>query len=287
MSSLESARCDKKEARVFTENYMEFLKDIPEQIMEVMAFQPGTLIPVHPEALVAMFLCMTFGYLLYVQALRIMVREKVDPYPLWLHCWMISIDITGSIMSWQCAIEHDFFWVFVLFGIGLPIWVCMEAICIFRSVSGHRQDEFGRLFKGEVTKKQAWTVAIGMIIVGASVNLWAETLLGGFENWCVFIIWPFTNYVFAYWTWRFWREQGLKNGNRFRNSMGLQWIITIQITLMWVPGLSWYLAVTPYLNTPAYYFCGIVASVLAIINLVYCSKLPNKEKLPNGKKPIW
>lgn len=101
---------------MFTENYMDFLKDVPGQVMEVMAFQPGTLIPVHPEALIAMLLCMTFGYLLYVQALRIMVREKVDPYPIWLHCWMISIDFTGSIMSWQCAIEHDFFWVFVLFG---------------------------------------------------------------------------------------------------------------------------------------------------------------------------
>ena len=117
---------------MFTENYMDFLKDVPGQVMEVMAFQPGTLIPVHPEALIAMLLCMTFGYLLYVQALRIMVREKVDPYPIWLHCWMISIDFTGSIMSWQCAIEHGFFWVFVLFGIGLPIWVCMEAICIYK-----------------------------------------------------------------------------------------------------------------------------------------------------------
>ena len=107
------------------------------------------------------------------------------------------------------------------------------------------------------------------------------------SNWAVFIIWPFTNYVFAYWTWRFWREQGIKNGNRFRNSMGLQWIITIQITLMWVPGLSWYIQLTPYLNTPAYYFCGIVASALAVINLYYCYKLPKKETLPNGKKPIW
>lgn len=272
---------------MFTENYMDFLKDVPGQVMEVMAFQPGTLIPVHPEALIAMLLCMTFGYLLYVQALRIMVREKVDPYPIWLHCWMISIDFTGSIMSWQCAIEHDFFWVFVLFGIGLPIWVCMEAVCIYKSVKNHRQEEFGSLVKGEVALKQGWVVAIGMVIVGASVNLWAETLLGGFSNWAVFIIWPFTNYVFAYWTWRFWREQGIKNGNRFRNSMGLQWIITIQITLMWVPGLSWYIQLTPYLNTPAYYFCGIVASALAVINLYYCYKLPKKETLPNGKKPIW
>ena len=182
---------------MFTENYMDFLKDVPGQVMEVMAFQPGTLIPVHPEALIAMLLWMTFGYLLYVQALRIMVREKVDPYPIWLHCWMISIDFTGSIMSWQCAIEHDFFWVFVLFGIGLPIWVCMEAVCIYKSVKNHRQEEFGSLVKGEVTLKQGWVVAIGMVIVGASVNLWAETLLGGFSNWAVFIIWPFTNYVFA------------------------------------------------------------------------------------------
>ena len=28
-------------------------------------------------------------------------------------------------------------------------------------------------------------------------------------------------------------------------------------------------------------------SVLAVINLYYCCKLPKKETLPNGKKPIW
>lgn len=268
-------------------DYMSYLEGIPEQVMAKMAFQPGTLIPVDIPAFIAMLLCMTFGYLLYVQALRIMVREKVDPYPLWLHCWMISIDFTGTIMSWQCALEHNFFWVFVLFGIGLPIWVVMEAICIVKAVNNQRQEEFGRIVKGEVNLKSAWLVAIGMVIVGASINLWVETMLGGFKNWCVFIIWPFTNYVFAYWTWRFWKEGAVQHGTRYRNSMGLQLIILIQITLMWVPGLSWYLAVTPYLNTPAYYFCGIVASALAAVNTYNCSKLPSKEKLSNGKKPIW
>lgn len=269
------------------ESYMSYLADLPEQVMETMAFQPGTIIPVNPGAFVAMLLCMTFGYLLYVQALRIMVREKVDPYPLWLHCWMISIDGTGTIMSWMCAFQYDFYWVFVLFGIGLPIWVVMEAVCIVKAVNNHRQEEFGRLVKGEVTKKTAWIYAIGMFVVGLSINLWVETCLGGFSNWCIFIMWPFTNYVFAYWTWRFWREQAVAHGNRTRNSMGLQWIITIQITLMWVPGLSWYLAVTPYLNTPAYYFCGIVCSALAVYNLVQCKKLLPIPTLPNSKKPIW
>lgn len=272
---------------MFTENYMDFLKDVPGQVMEVMAFQPGTLIPVHPEALIAMLLCMTFGYLLYVQALRIMVREKVDPYPIWLHCWMISIDFTGSIMSWQCAIEHDFFWVFVLFGIGLPIWVCMEAVCIYKSVKNHRQEEFGSLVKGEVTLKQGWS----------SPSAWSSSARASTSGPRPFSeasatgrsssSGPSRTMCSPYWTWRFWREQGIKNGNRFRNSMGLQWIITIQITLMWVPGLSWYIQLTPYLNTPAYYFCGIVASALAVINLYYCYKLPKKETLPNGKKPIW
>lgn len=272
---------------MFAENYMDYLEDMPEQVIATMSFQPGTFVPVNVGALIAMVLCMTFGYLLYVQALRISLREKVDPYPLWLHCWMISIDFTGTIMSWQCALEYDFFWVFVLFGIGLPIWVIMEGLCIIKSVKSHRQEEFGSLVKGEVSKGTAWLYAVGMIAIGASVNLWAESMLGGFENWCVFIIWPFTNYVFAYWTWRFWKTQAVKNGTRYRNSMGLQLIITIQITLMWVPGLSWYLAVTPFLNTPAYYFCGIAASVLAIVNLRECWKLPAKGTLENGKKPIW
>lgn len=273
---------------MFAENHMDWLMGLPEQMMEVMAFQPDSLIPVNIHVHVAFWLAMVFGYLLYVQAIRVVLREKVDPYPLWLHCWMITIDITGTIMSWQVAMAHDFFWVFVLLGVGLPVWVVMEAICIVKGVNDHRQEEFGDLVTGgDCSKKQAWVFVAGMVATALASNLFIESCLGGFSNWCIFLMWPLANWVFAWWTWRFWLREAAKTGKRYRNSMGLQIIICVQLLLMWVPGLSWWTYSTPYLNTPEYLLVGAAASILSFYNLYKCSRLPKKELLENGKKPIW
>ena len=38
---------------------------------------------------------------------------------------------------------------------------------------------------------------------------------------------------------------------------------------------------------PFFYLCGIVASLIAVSNLIYTAKLPKKGLLPNGRKPAW
>ncbi|AGK55218.1 hypothetical protein B1NLA3E_17370 [Bacillus sp. 1NLA3E] len=260
---------------------MDYLANMPQQIIDAM-----TLVPENTGNIIAWILCMTFGYLMYVWPIRIMLREKVDVFPIWLHCWMITIDIIGSLTFWKLAFAYDFFWLFVVMGIGLPIWVCMEAICISFGVKHNRQEEFGLLSKEPISEKTAWIYALGMVVVAFSVNAYALAMLGGADNAAIFIIYPFTNYVFAYWTWKFWERRGAEN-TRAGNSMGVQLFIVIQIALMWIPGLSWYLAVSPFFDTPWYYLCGIVTTALACYNMYRCSKHPKKELLPNGKKPIW
>lgn len=262
-------------------NYMHYLDHMPQQLVQHM-----TLTSRNVPTILAWVLCMTFGYLLYTQAIRMILRERADPYPLWVHCWMITIDTIGSFTFWKLAIEPHFFWLFVVMGIGLPIWVILEASCIVFAVRHTREEDFKGTTKDPITLKQASINAIGMILVAFSVNMWALSMLGGTRNGAIFLIYPFTNYVFAYWTWRTWESRGT-TGTRVGNSMGLQVVITIQITLMWVPGLSWYLSVTPFFNEPWYYVCGIVASLLAAYNCYRLSRLPKKEPQASGKKVVW
>ena len=158
------------------------------------------------------------------------MRENIDPYPVYLHCWMITIDCIGTIPFWMLLSQHlnvaDIVggaWVFVLFSCGLPVWVFMEAKSIIHDI----KDETSRqiYFGGQVTpgtkasEAQARTWCLGMIAVSFFVNAYALSMLGGFSNCAIFLVWPFTNYVFALWTWRFWSSRAAENNSRKYQSM--------------------------------------------------------------------
>ena len=275
-------------------NYMDYLQDFPMQIMQNMSFEKG-----HIMNIIAMCLCCTFGYLLYTVAGRVRKREDIDPYPVYLHCWMITMDSIGTITFWRLlAMYHTKeallggAWVFLFFSIGLPIWICMEARSIHHTIKSPTQRalNFGRLVKDgeELTENKARFWCYGTIAVSAFFNLYALSMLGGIANCAIFLAWPITNYVFALWTWRFWQTRAAELGTRKYQSMALHIVILIQISLMWIPGLSWYLALTPFLHTVWYYLGGIAMSALAAYNLYKCAKLPKRdETLENGKKPVW
>ena len=93
--------------------------------------------------------------------------------------------------------------------------------------------------------------------------------------------------MFPLWCWREFRDRGIEEGTRDGASMKLHIILIIQITLMWVPGLSWYLGFTQFTHYPAYYIMGIAMSALCIYNAYQYSKLPPKRPREDGKKPLW
>ena len=249
-------------------NLIQLLYGVPEYIMEVLSFKVENI-----PSFIALMACSTGGMLLYIWAIRLTFKEKTDPYPLWVHCWMISWDVIGTIMSIYLALHHDFFWVFVMFSFCEPVWVCLEAICIVKDIKLQRDEEFGDLVRGEVSVKRATLYAIAMIISGFAVNLWAFSLLGGAIS-GLWIICPFTNYVFAFWCWRRWWQRAAKYGDRTGNSMGLQIILTVEIFLMWCPGLSIWTIICPVNQNPFFYFCGIVATLISLSNLYLCAKHP-------------
>lgn len=257
-------------------DYMSYMTTIPEQMMQAMAFAPENI-----PAFIAMALCSTGGFLVYIWALKMIVKEKTDPYPLWLHCWMITWDAITSVTCWIMAFNYDFFWLFVMFGVFEPIWVIMEAICIYQAVKqrSSREEEFADITDGPVTKGQAWFYVVGMLATGFALNMWAFSMLGGPQN-GVWILCPITNYVIALWSWRFWRRRAKRTGTREGNSLTLQIILAVEITLMWVPGLSWWLALTQFDHQLWFYVIGIVSTCVAVYNLWCCAKLPKA----NAKK---
>lgn len=275
-------------------NNIDYLANLPEQVMSAMSFSPD-----HIMNYVALLLCMTFGYLLYTVAGEIRKRENIDPYPVYLHCWMITFDTLSAISSWCLLYQYHTpeqlaggAWVFLLFSLGLPVWVFMEAKSILHTIKDEKQRSlnFRHLVPAgqKPTEKQARFWCLGTVAVCAALNLFIMSLLGGFGNFFWIFMVPFSNYVFAIWTWRFWTTRAAELGTRMYQSMKLHIVITVQITLMWVPGVSWYVALSPAFHSIWFYLCGAVMTGVAIYNTYKCSQLPKRdETLPNGKKPVW
>lgn len=270
-------------------DYMAYFDNMPQQIIEKMSLAtfPETL-----PAIFAFLLCSTLGFMLYIWALRVMAREGKDVYPLYMHCWMLSIDFIGTLTFWTLAFQYDFFWMFTLYGLLLPVWMCLEIRCIVFAIKDEqtRQEEFGLITKTPVTVGEAVLYCVGTWAVSFSVNMYILSCLGGFDNCAIFMLYMITNNVIIYWSWRYWREHATMNGYRSNNAMGVQIIMLIQVTIQWIPGLSWYLAVSPFFDQPWFYLMGIVCSAVQAYNTYMTWKTPAKPESASivpGKKPIW
>lgn len=255
-------------------SYMQFLNDMPQQLMDKMWFEKAN-IPVFFAWIVAYIT----GYLLYTHAGRVTKKQGVQPYPLWIHCYMISIDTIGTITYWILAFTHGFYWYFVVQGIALPLWMFMEAKSIIAGIKDkeEREFEFGRYRKGGVSESQAKMYCAGIFVAGLALNMWGLSMLGGMANAAIWIIYPFTNYVYAIFTWRFWDDRAAQFGNRKHNSIGLQIVVTVTCIVSWCPGLSWYWAVSPFFHQPWYIIVGIICTAISVYNLVRVIKLPEYE----------
>ena len=254
-------------------NYADYIIGVPQRLIECMSFDTANIIPYF----IPFILCMTFGYLLYTEAGNVWKKEGIEVYPVYMHCWMISFDITGTVLSIYMWVTNGFFWLWALWAIAFPIWIVMEALSIYRSCKSPeiRQMNFGRTSCKPISEKTALLYCGVMIVICFFLNNWVYSLLGGWENFPYYLIIPFSNYVFALWTWRWWSERAAETGTREGQSMKLQVIILIQITLMWVPGLSWYTATMPCNHNIWFYIIGILMTCLAAYNTYKCYKLPN------------
>lgn len=252
--------------------YMEYLNDIPQQLMDKMWFEVEN-IPVFFTWIVAYIT----GFLLYTYAGKVTKEQGVQPYPLWIHCYMFSIDTIGVLTYLYLALTHHFYWYFDLQVIALAMWLMMEAKCISAGIKDkdEREFEFGRYRKGGVSEKQAKLYCIGIFAIGFVLNMWCLSMMGGMANCAIWIIYPFTNYVYAIFTWRFWDDRAAQFGNKKHNSIGLQIVVVLTCLVSWCPGLSWYWAVSPFFHQPWYLICGIGCTLVAVYNLTRVRKLPN------------
>ncbi len=263
--------------------YMQYLQNMPQQFMDRMWPCPENI-----DSFIAWIVALIPGYLIYTYAGRVAKEKHVSPYPLWIHCYMMSIDTIGVITFAYLAFTYNFYWFFCLQCVLLAIWLRMEFKSIQAGLNNRDelQQEFGALRKGSITRKEAIPYCIGIYVVGFMLNAWGMSLFGGFANMGIWIIYAFTNYVYAIFTWRFWDARAAQVGVRKYNSVGLAAVLVFTMFISWCPFISWYWVVSPFFHQPWFYLVGIAATAVAVYNLIRVRKLPDwnyGDPLPGEK----
>src|SRR5262249_33417405 len=67
-----------------------------------------------------------FGYWVYIYCIRLLIRERKSPYPVWMHTFYLACDATGTVFWFLLAKEHGWFWFFTASSVAMLIWVFCE-----------------------------------------------------------------------------------------------------------------------------------------------------------------
>jgi hypothetical protein len=247
----------------------------PSMVDELMASYTDNI-----PLLIISFYTFLIGYMEYIYSFRLIMREKLAPYPVWMHTFYFAHDFTGAVIFFLLARKHDWFWFFTLASIALIIWNCFEIFNIYKAVTVERQHIWGKFYDSPVTVNQALLHVIGQIaLMFCIVNLFRE-----FMNDEVMFKWfAFTNILIAVAPGYLWNERKSRQGT----SIGLAIVILVgTINTFLPPGLGMWTTALKYFDQPWFYITGMVSTAFAVRNLVMVIKFPPKEHV-GGKKPIW
>lgn len=221
-----------------------------------------------------------FGYLEYIYSFRLVTKEKLAPFPIWMHTFYLAHDVTASLVMFYLAQQNDWFWFFTLGGVALAIWPLFEVYNLFMAVKHERQEIWGKYYNEPVTQKQAILRVIGQVALMVVVVNWFRISMGDEVMFKWFV---FTNIVMAVGPGYLWNERKSRKGT----SIGLAITILLgTINTFLPPGLGMFTTALPFFDQPWFYVTGVIASAFALRNLIMLLKYPAKGNM-NGKKAIW
>lgn len=221
------------------------------------------------------------GYIYYIYCFLITVREKKAPLPTWLHCFFLADDVTACVVFYLAAKNHDWFWFFVMFSVGMLIWNFFEVYCIGWTIKHERQLAFGNASGKPVTIKQSIAQVLVYFVVFLGLINFVITFTGDEVMLHMFTV---CNILAVTVPPLYWYKRQSRDGA----SMG--WAICnifIAFTNFLPAGFGWWTTSSDHFAQPWFYACGVIFTAYAIGAAVMLSKFPKKGLLPNGKKPVW
>lgn len=247
-----------------------------EQIIQ--AFTPGT--PEFFGILVAFIIANAIGLLEYIWAVAINLKERKTPFPVWAHTFFFAHDFTAGVVFVTLAFQYDFFWLFVVYGLGMLTWTLLEANNMRTIIKYEREEILG---PGTTADQMVVYLVLQLASMFAIVNI----LRCNMQDVAMFCWLPLTNVVMAI-------APGYvlyKRKSREGSSVMIYIFVVAGTIFNFLPeGIGLFTTVTPWIyNTPVWFAVGAVCTVIAVYNLYRILQLPPKTKEMGSykNKPIW
>ena len=221
-------------------------------------------------AWISVGLAVVFGMLVYIVPIYLTEKEKVGPYPLWMHTFYCAADFMGIWVFLDAWLKYGHFPIFLLLSIGEAIWVVMEIYCLWRACTYEKNINFK---PGTPMREMLRAITIQVVCFFVGLNLLRVEL---HDN-TMWKFWIFTQVLITI-------VPGLvleKRGYRKGNSLWLHVVLICVALVSFNPWCNMWLCIAPDFFSleanPWYYIMGAVCLYFAIRGLVIYRRLPAKE----------
>jgi len=221
------------------------------------------------------------GFAQYGTALFIQWREKKSPWYMFQHAYYFGHDFT-FVLSFSLWFKEMDFWLFKLLWAGCVIFCFIEIFSLYMTVKNERDEVFGQYAKpGErISEKQAWGRGIASYIIAFLIFYLARIGLG---DTCCLMLMMSTNWIVAVFP-QFIVE---KRHSREGHSLILGALVILGTIFTFAPqGIGFWATASSTFRGAWFNIAGIIALICAVRYFVLLLRLPKKEVLPNGKKPV-
>ncbi len=222
-------------------------------------------------AWIAVGLAVIFGMLVYIIPIYLTEKDKVGPYPLWLHTFYCAADFMGIWVFLDAWLKYDHFPLFLLLSIGEAIWVGMEIFCLQRACTYEKDINFK---PGTTTREMLKIVGIQIVCFYAGLNLLRFEL----HDSTMWKFWIFTQVLITI-------VPGLVMEHRQSRKGFSLWLHIVYICVALVsfnPWCNMWEAIAPNFFSldanPWYYIMGFVCLFFSVRGLVQYIQLPAKTQ---------
>lgn len=203
------------------------------------------------------------GLLEYIWAIVLTFKEKVGPFPMWMHTFFFAHDSTAGVIFTILAFKYHFFWIFTVYALGMLTWTILEFLCMFIELKYNYKTDFN------VERNQAILQTVFLIMVMYCI-IWFVRYLD--HDTAMFIWLPLTNFVMAIGP----GQVLLKRQSRKGSSVIIYILIVLGTLFNFAPkGIGFFSTLLPQVfNNNLWTLVGCIATIIAVYNLWYFCHLP-------------
>lgn len=243
----------------------------------------ATFSPDKPFNLLVAGITFAIGYVQYVYAISLMLRERRSPMPYWMHCFYLAHDSSWSYLCGKAAPLYDNHWLLRAISTALGIWATLEVFCIYKTITVEREEVFGRMFGKDASLRQilAYT-ALLQAAMYCVVLMFIDFV--GQDRWDGIFQWfAYTNVLIIVGPTNLWLERGSRHGL----AMGLAVTNVLCAVFTFTPWSMWVAALPEVFDNRVYYTTGLVMFLYSIYMCWVVGRYPEKRAGKTGQAPIW